>query len=345
MTRVNVFLTGKHANRTPMAYSEYKQIFRNFCNFVSRMEDADIVVLGFSVDLNGLSTSLQKLKKNREIPKILIISEEPLWDTLSGNDFRLQSDTFYLGGEPLKIWNFNHFTSDIFKFHKIPYFLTTESCYFSRYASLLSSRSSSFDSASLKLRLKSSQNRIVFLAQYRDEQKYEYKDELNHIYGLSIYRTQLALLSKGQDVSISGEGWNEVGRRQLLTDWHIDKLFSLSDKVQLLSAIENVHDKNYITEKFFDAFIVGAIPIYLANPSHRIFEFTSSSAFINLWGKSPSESCDLLNNFKIDDFDFFEYEHTLNRLKRLFSNQENLHEERARVVWECMKAICDVANS
>ena len=55
MSKVNVYLYGRHSNRTPLSYTEYQLLFRRSINFVDSVERADVVVVGvFSVMCVGL---------------------------------------------------------------------------------------------------------------------------------------------------------------------------------------------------------------------------------------------------------------------------------------------------
>lgn len=342
MSKIKVALVGRHANRTPMAYPVYRDLFQNYCDFTDKIENADVAVLGYSVDLNGVCKA--KKSKNKNI-KYIVISEEPLWDTLSPNDFRLSQDLWSSNGHEIHFSNINYYNSNVFDFLKIPYFLTTDSVYISRYAQILTETLSRFSPEATRLGWQHAKYKLGFFLQKRNQSVYEFKDEKNEVFGLSCYRTELAQLCQSQKTLIRGKDWKDSVQRQSIPDWHLDKLSKCSGDVGAMSAIENTHMHNYLSEKLFDAFSVGAVPIYYASPFHRVFEFAYENSFLNLYGMSPHTASEYLENLDLTKTDLEAYEASLVRLRELFCSPTHLQMERSRVVWNTMKAIEKLVNT
>jgi hypothetical protein len=330
MVRPKIYLYGRHANRTPFSYPEYKVLFDRYVEYVNDINAADSVILGFSIDLNGLKDTYEKLLLKKPYLKFMVFSEEPLWDLMSVNDPLTNKSQWFFGDHELSFLSYNHFNSDIFNFDKVPYFLTTDSQYAARYLYHLTQRVNRFNEIELKKHWQSASVKIGFLQQRRLNEN-SIRPELQHL-AQSSFRTELAELLSVDNVLVEGAGWGSVSSRQRKNDWHLDKLVKYSDRVALFSGIENTLNCSYITEKIFDAFAMGSWPIYIANPSHRVFEFADKGSFTNLYGLTTWESADCLRSWTPNSCDTDAYYHTLCRLKNLFSKPISLMEERLRLV-------------
>ncbi|MDO6838031.1 glycosyltransferase family 10 [Paraglaciecola chathamensis] len=314
-----------------MAYEVYRPYFEAYIEFVEDIENADFVVLGFMENLNGLHEKISKARKVNPDLKVIVISEEPLWDTVSGGDFQSKSTQAEFGGSLIPFFNLNHVTSSIFDFEYIPYFLTTNDEMFARYG-LLFSRNRLLSGTKFQQIWQMSKEKTVFLMQKRLESLYSVKYPDDDIYGLSQLRCKYAIKNQGDNVKILGPGWEDKGRRQELPDWHLDKISRFDRKVNIMSAIENTHLHTYITEKIFDAFAMCAIPIYYAAKQHRVFSVVEDKSFINLYGSNINASLPSFIHLN-HNADFVErYVITQNILAKMFSNPFYLHLERLRVV-------------
>ncbi len=344
MNKIRVCLFGRHALRTPMAYPGYRVLFNHFVQFVDEPYQADVVVLGFSVDMNGLNEKIQKtIEHNPEI-KFVVISEEPLWDTLSPNAIDSNIGEWHFSYDSVEYAIFNHSNSRIFDFECIPYFLTTESHYLPRYLRLFASLLKENSAREMLNHWQSLGSEICFVHQQRDHAKYAYSNKALGVYGLSIYRCALESALNNTDSANSSSLVAKVPSRQDLPDWHLDKLMQLEGKTAVLSAIENTVQRNYITEKLFDAYAVGAIPIYFASDSHRVFELVRPEGFINLHGHGIRSAASTLTHFSPDISVAEAYLHNVDALCTRFSSAGNFHQERERVVNEVMHCIRSVMN-
>ena len=288
--KVNLF--GFHANRTPLSYPPLRATLGDRVTFTTA-EDADVVVAGFNLDFRRNLDQALDLLAQRESLKFAVLSEEPLWDTTWSGGFTERFQTLEAARADGSVGRlgfsvFNHVTSDIFNFARIPYFLLTDDALLSRLRAAMA-RFAGLSAPELLQRWQQAPLHAAFIAERREAAEFHGGWPDREIYRLSGYRTALAAQCDGPVLRM-GKGWDERPARQKLPDWHLDKLAQVDGKARLVSALENTHIAQYITEKPFDAFAAGAVPLCLAMPSHRIFELVPASAMLNICGLEPPEA-------------------------------------------------------
>jgi hypothetical protein len=265
--------------------------------------------------------------------QLVVLSEEPLWDTLWSGDFLSKQSKVCIGEHDYSCFFLNHFTTKIYDFEKIPYFLTTNDDYFTRY-SFLFARNRSFKIQELKSLWASAPIRVAFYAEYRDETQYDAHFPEHDVLGLCRYRTLVAKSMKGNGVVRVGKGWGSKIIRQLLPDWHLDKLAALDRKTYIVSGIDNTHQWNYISEKIFDAFAALAVPLYVGSWNHNVMRIVPAESFINLHGLTVNQAVDEISLFRPDKGFIDQYREAQLLLAETFSQPMFLVQERARVVSE-----------
>ncbi|MBZ9610350.1 hypothetical protein [Rheinheimera maricola] len=305
MNKIKVYLLpGKHAQRTPFAYPDYRPFFIPYFDFVTEPLAADFIVASYFVDLRSEAAQLLAWQKARPALKLVVFSEEPLWDSLWYEDFIKPTGQFSVKingvNHTLKYDFLNHATTDIFNFVQLPYFITTENHYIQRYAKLLAGNLQLTAQQLLTL-WQNVRYRHAFMAEKRTEAKYHKVNQSGELLGLSVYRSELAAqFLSHRTASVQGRGWHSDTARQALPDWHLDKLTSLHGNVMLMSAIENTVLGNYITEKPFDAFAINAIPITYAGPDSRLYDVINKNedAVVNIFGMSVDEATQALRELE-----------------------------------------------
>ncbi len=344
MQKKKIFIYGKHGKRTPFAYPEYRQKFLHYFEYVDHPEQAEYLITGFSFDFHDNVEEVFSLLKSNQALKLVVFSEEPLWDTLWSGDFQKPKGQIKskVDGEEVRLdyHVLNHFTSNIFEFENIPYFITTSNDYYVRYANLFS-RNAKLNAIDFKKIWKCAHVRYAFFAEKRVEKTYNASHNNGSITGLSIYRSLLAMQLELDGAIRKGVGWGDGLKRQALPDWHLDKLATLDGQSFIVSALENTHFSNYITEKLFDAFAAKAIPLYYAHPNHDVFRLAEEGSFINLAGLSVEESLEKIDSFAINKEFTDKYLSSQVRLAKLFSDTKLYHDERNRVVLETIKAFSE----
>lgn len=118
------------------------------------------------------------------------------------------------------------------------------------------------------------------------------RDKYNELYSLRV--KWISALSKSMSFDLYGKGWQWPGIRTaiwpnyFLNRTHILRRYQgiVESKIQTMCSykftlcIENMRCEGYVTEKIFDCFFSGSIPIYFGAPD--ITSFVPSNCFINL---------------------------------------------------------------
>lgn len=213
--------------------------------------------------------------------RLVLLSEEPFWDTVWGQapqQRELQVDT---PAGPLPVTQLNHQTSGIYDFDRIPYFLLTHHHFRTRYG-VWFGRNARLSAQDWRRHFQQRAGRTAFVMARRRSTRYE---------------VPLCLCNQRTDVAEActhavhlGQGWGETPPRQDLPDWHLDKLLRLDGHFGFVGAMENTLLPSYITEKIFDAWAVGAMPLYLADKDHRAHDLARPGSWVNLWDILPADS-------------------------------------------------------
>jgi hypothetical protein len=292
-----VYFLGPRASRTPLGYAPLRRIAADRIIVADRPETADVILTGWSRDLEENAPALARAFDVQPALKLLVISEEPLWDSLWSGGFRDRDRLFDCAGTPrpyrfLNHMNAGHSNGGIFNFARIPYFLLTSDAFFTRYVPLLAAWAAQSPQAMLT-HWHRAPIRAAFFAEKRTDPAFDLRFTADQVYGLSGYRTALAQQMSGPGVLRVGQGWDQPGatpapRRQDLPDWHLDKLARLHARTRLCSALENTHQHSYVSEKVFDAFAIGAIPVVYAGPDHRLHDLVHPEAALNFYEQAEN---------------------------------------------------------
>ena len=328
-----VYLFGRHANRTPFAYSGYAQQLRKHFEYVTRPEDADFLVLGFSIDIRENAREIARIQALRPQVQLVVVSEEPLWDTVWSGDFLSRKTAVNIGDQRIEYHVLNHCTTKIFDFVNIPYFLTTNDDYFVRYANFFK-RNRQYTVSKIRALWSHAPIQAAFYAENRIGEKFDIVLPEHDIYGLCNFRTQIATSYPGQKVIRVGQGWGETVKRQAVPDWHLDKLTALDGNSYIVSAIENTHQQHYVTEKIFDAFSVMGVPLYFSSSLHGVSRLLPEGAFVNLFGLSVQNAIMKAMSFEPNNEFVESYRQAQVKLADMFSDPSVFILERQRAVSE-----------
>ena len=315
-----ISMFGKHANRTPFSYAAFIKFFnRNNIIIDNESESPDIICSGFHIDIAAERNSI---KNKNPFVKILIVSEEPLWDmTWHKNPFENKQICNSTGFEYFYI---NHFNSKVFHFSNIPYFITTEPKYIARYLMLLSLHENLTPSSLLSY-WSNVKNLISCFAEKRVDKKYIVSKNGYHTHSnfRSILIEQLVGFGGAQ---IEGKGWNTDSPRQILPDWHADKLAKTFKNSKFMMAIENTDAPSYVTEKVFDAFSTLSIPVVVKSQVQELEKTFGDAAVVSITNENVN-LIKLLLDIRID-LDFAElYLNNLRKLLSLFRNVEQIDKQ------------------
>lgn len=324
---MRIFIMGNHANRTPLSYAPYKSLFQSRFTYVDSADDADVIVFGYVLNIDENTAELARLRAKNPGLRLVVISEEPLWDTTNSGDFRKRHNMRVTGGQELPYSVINHHTSDAYAFRNFPYFLTTSDDFYLRYSRYFA-QNAALAAPALLATWKAAPIRAAFFAEHRDlAKKYNISHPEIETWGLSVYRTKLAEQMPATTMRV-GQGWDTATTRQTLPDWHLDKIATLRGASFIVSAIENTSQTHYVSEKIFDAFACRAVPLYWAPASHAVNRLVPQGAFLNLQGLEPATAAERILAFT-PNLAFAEtYAAAQQRLADLFRSQDAFLAER-----------------
>ncbi|SPF81823.1 hypothetical protein PRI8871_03648 [Pseudoprimorskyibacter insulae] len=325
---MRIHIIGRHAHRTPFAYEAYKPLFQTKFEYVDDAKNADVILFGYVLNIDENEEELAKLLEKKPNIRLVVASEEPLWDTTNSGDFRKRHNTRKTKSHSFSYSVINHHTSNAYEFIRFPYFLTTENEYFLRYAHEFSANVQKSAEEILR-NWGSAKTKYTFFAENRDlVKKYSVSHPDIETYGLSVYRTDVAKAMPDNQSMRVGQGWGAKQTRQSLPDWHLDKIQHLQDRSYIISAIENTNQRNYISEKIFDAFACTGVPLYWCTASHRVHELVDGNSFINLYDLTPEKASQKVKLFKPNAAYLESYRQAQADLSALFRNYDEFVDER-----------------
>jgi hypothetical protein len=333
MIKVHPF--GDYAHRQPFAYIPIREGCADAI-LVTNFAEADIVVLSHTKDLERYADTL--IAQLGAGQRLVLLSEEPFWDSIWARDPLTREQSIETRSGSLPFVFLNHVTSDIFDFERIPYFILTDYAYAIRYACWFR-ENAQLSVADWMSRFAAVDWDLAFVAEYRNEPLFDKAFPEAGLIGLGRWRTRLALGCNDGKVLRMGAGWNALPRRQSLPDWHLEKYLDLNGRCAVLSAVENTYHPQYITEKVFDSLCIGAIPLYVAGPSHRLYDLLPNEAFIDLHGLTPDDAAALVTTVRPDQARVLAFREGQQRMAQMFNSPSILRAEYDRL---CRALTCNL---
>ncbi|WP_299421868.1 exostosin family protein [uncultured Shimia sp.] len=329
---------GNHSNRTPLSYPAFQQAVQGKFQIASDPTRADVIMTGYNVDFRENVEVYETISQNSPDTKFMVVSEEPLWDSLWSGGFSSQNRKAKCGDAEVDYVFLNHSNSEIYAFDKIPYFLLTNDDLLARYG-LLIAPNCNLKPKELLDRWQNADISAAFIAERREGSKYTKNVPEHAVYTLSSYRSEIAAKTIGDNVLREGKGWHSDKPRQDLPDWHLDKLAALNGRVRVMSSFENTHQKDYISEKIVDAFVVGGIPTYFADKDHSIHKLVSPRCVINTFGKSADEGAKMISEVAPDLEMAEAWIETARYLRKTFTDHDAIVAERVRVAEAVLREV------
>ena len=289
--KIKYFLFGPKTSVSMFSYESYLVFLEKYFERTFDQKKADIVIVSFLNDIfENLKDFLEILRSHDK--KIFLLSEEPLWDSLSKEYLsnpksdRVKVD---LTGLKFELNSINYMNSDVFDFDDIPYFITTNRKYTLNYLNSLKSLCSMNDKEMFSMW---GQKKYNFCSIGRDcssDPVFEFRESDE----IPILSKRRSILSReiGEAIGDSftfGEGWELTNKSQHkfhskdleLTIysskesclWHYQKLIFSKKYSKFLMSAENSICQNYITEKFFDGLTTLSIPIFFSNKNEKSYD-------------------------------------------------------------------------
>lgn len=345
MSNLSVIVRGQRSHLQPLAYPALASLFATGISLVTAKQDADLVLFGHPRDLIAAKVEMFDLIRFRPQIRIVLLSEEPYWDTVGAITPFQRQQSLHTESGLLPFTFLNHHTSAIFDFAKIPYFLLTQHHFSTRYAQRFR-RNQCKTPDDWAAHFKDSAVWAAFVVERRISERVDVAFADHDVKGLSLWRTKLAEACETGNVLRLGKGWpvGSQDRRQLI-DWHLDKLLFLDGACRFVSAIENTHQQNYLSEKLFDAFAVGAVPLYFASPLHSVHRMVPANSWLNLYGMTVQEAVSAINGMVLDTVFLEQYCLAQNILAKTFNDTALLVAERERVRRAIVDEFCKILAS
>jgi len=330
MDTITCCVLGARSHRMPLAYPALAQLFACKISFTSPTE-ADLLMFGHPDDLIEAAEMLVPLCRANPHKRVIYLSEEPFWDTVGPIPPFQRQQTLNTEFGPLAITCLTHHSSAIFTFERIPYFLLTDTAFSKRYARHFAANRK-MNKNDWQAHFARAPLRAAFMAENRLSPKLDVHFDDHGVRGLCTWRTELAIRYRTGPVLRAGKGWSAGSQdRVALPDWHLDKLQRLDRQCVFVSALENTHQPSYVSEKIFDAFALGAVPLYYAAPDHAVHRIVPEGAWLNLYGLSVTQAAAAIDAFDFDDAFYTAYMAAQTQLAALFTTQTWLTQEQARL--------------
>lgn len=330
MGHIKVFRSGAHAHRTPLSYPALAPLFSDRIAHVDRPEAADMLVFAHMLDIQAAPRALVEDWRARRRP-VVLLSEEPFWDTIWGRQPLTRHRVIETRYGALPVVQLTHGTSAIFTFGEIPYYLLTHHRFAAAYGARFA-RNRAVSASEWRRRFAAREVDLTFMFERRPEPYHAMCWPEGDVIGLCSWRTELAEACRGERVHLLGRSWQGGPSRFELSNWHLDKITRLDDATRLLGAIENTHQPDYLTEKLFDAFACGAIPLYYASRGHRVHDLgLPAASWINLFALDPAAAAAQVAGFDAARFDFEAYRAAQEALAERFCDTALWVRERSRL--------------
>lgn len=347
---IRIYTAGAHAHRTPLAYPALAGLFEGAVERVATPAQADLYVFAHSLDIEDVPRALAEDWRRRRRP-VLLLSEEPFWDTIWGRRPLMRQRVIDTAHGALPVIQLNHQTSTIFAFDRIPYYLLTNHRFANTYRARFT-RNAALSAEDWQVRFAARAIDVSFMFERRPEPFHSISWPEGNLFGLCAWRTELAEACQEGVVERLGQSWMgaawQRGRSRFeLENWYLDKMILMDGRARIMGAVENTHQPHYITEKIFDAFACGALPLYVAEPGHRLHDLgLPGGAWLNLQGLSPQAAADRVAAQDWTPGLFADYAAAQTRLAELFCDPLAWVTERqrlARALLMELEAVLDAA--
>ena len=337
---IKLFLTGKHAKRTPLSYPALAPLFARTIRQVARPGQADLYLFAHVSDVARAPRAMVEDWRMRRLqgcaPPVVILSEEPFWDTVWGRQPLARNRLVETDFGALPVTQLNHHTSSLFDFDRIPYYLLSDHRFANAYGARFK-RNAALTPADWQARFAARPVELSFMFERRPESHHNLVWDDGTIIGLCAWRTGLAEIcaragTPEKPVELLGQSWQGGPTRFEIGNWHRDKLTRLDGRARLMGAFENTHQPNYLSEKLFDAFACGSWPLYYASPGHRLHGMgLPLGSWGNLFGLSPEEAAARIGAIRFSPDMFVAYAQAQATLARLFNDPGAWVNERRRL--------------
>lgn len=339
---IRLLAFGGWRNRQPLAYAPVLHALGDRVELVDSPGEAQILIVSHFRDFALFGAQIHAMLTQWPRLRLVLLSEEPLWDSCYMPDPFTRRQRIETPAGPVDCTVLNHETTRIFRAAHIPYFLLTDRRYIAHYRPRLD-RNAGRSARDWQHHFAQAPMDAVFLALRRTEPRHAPVFDGDRLRGLSVWRTAVAEACTGARVIRDGRGWTEGPKRQDLPDWHADKLERFDLQARYMSAFENTHHADYVSEKIWDAFAVGAIPLYAAGPGHAVHRLLGPGGWINF--HPQLDTTPVFDAARpVDTAMATAYAAQQEKLARLFSDREKIDAEYDRLCEALLAELGAVLN-
>jgi hypothetical protein len=335
--KLRIACLGRHATRQPFAYAAMQPLWSDFAERTTEPETADLTIFAHPADVQ-VQTGLTPRRP------LVLLSEESFWDSIFSPDPLASTVTLASPDGPVALHQRNHHNASIFQHQVFPYYLLTHHRFAVRYAARFA-RNAKLSRSDWLQAFANRPVRTVFVAARRPESFHDISVPAGNIMGLCAWRTRLAQQCRNV-VERVGEGWPGNAGRFEARDWHLEKLVRFDGRALMISAIENTHQPNYLSEKLLDAFACGALPLFMASPLHRVHDLgLPETAWVNLWGLGAEQAAQVVDGMEAPGAEVCDaYARAQARLATLFCDNRLWLQERRRLASALRADLTELAN-
>lgn len=283
---IRILPFGAFHNRQPLAYAPIRARLAGQVELVNTPSEAQILLISHHKDLELYGTRLLRLLAARPALRVVLLSEEPFWDSCWAPDPFSRYQGFATPEGVLPYAVLNHHTSAIYRAQRIPYFLLTDPRYIAHYRPLFD-RNAGRSAAEWLAHFRDVPLDAGFIGEKRSHDRHNPAFPAQDVWGLSVFRSRFTHLCTAGRVLRAGKGWSDGPPRQELPDWHADKLALLDLRCRYVAGFENTHQADYLSEKIYDAFAVGAVPLYVAGKTHAVHRLVGPAGWLNFYAPPP----------------------------------------------------------
>jgi len=283
---IHVLPFGAFRNRQPLAYAPIATRLAQDVTLTADPAAAQIVVISHHQDLELFGLPLWRMLAANPQLRLVLLSEEPFWDSCWAPDPFSRYQSFATAAGPLPYAVLNHQTSAMWRADRLPYFLLTDPRYIAHYRPMFD-RNAGRSVADWLAQFRRAEIDAAFISEKRTLPRHSPAWPAQDLWGLSVYRSNFSRSCTGSMVLRLGKDWTKSRPRQELPDWHIDKLARIDMRCRYVSGFENTHQRDYVSEKIFDAFAAGAMPLYFAAPDHAVQRLIGAEGWLNFYATPP----------------------------------------------------------
>ena len=281
-----IFVFGGYRNRNPLAYAPIRRELGDRIALPDSPAEAQILLVSHYRDFELFGAAIAAMLRQSPRLRLVLLSEEPYWDSCWMPDPFARRQQVATPFGTLDCTVLNHATSRIYRPARIPYFLLTDPRYIARYRPRFD-RNAGWGAQDWQHHFARAPADAVFLAARRSARSLAPEFGGDTLRGLSVWRSRMAAACTGDRVIREGTGWSAGPPRHALADWHADKLDRFDLRARYMGAFENTHHDDYVSEKIWDAFAAGAVPLYLAGPGHALHRLAGPDGWLNFHAHLP----------------------------------------------------------